>query len=815
MLASGAYNVTQDSNNSSTYLSALRQIDSIPVPDLASTLHLSSHSSAYRDEADEANDANISFLRTHLDPQEEWRAQNADAWEELQHRQRERERERQRRRDRGDAASTASSTGAMVAGQGNGGEDRARRERLQRVLNRLNRMHSPSGPWLTESMRARMQAAMGGGESTYGERIPSENSLYDWSPMGDLQRELDREPQRQEEADVDDELRVERDIERATMLIYTELRRDQPNTHLDVLRATARARAREQIETEREAARRRAYSSILSMHNSNNHAAMSSAYNASANEPPLRNQALLQSVRRHPRFPQRSREYMQRYVIDRERYQYDSDERDRWQEQRARWSGNDGNWPHSPLRNTDSDGHDLSRMAWQNHSTSSVDRQSSERRTVYRRNYLENPSRHRPTDRTPEPSEWLQKTITYLAQLRDCADYEEALSRAVDADFLTKEFMGEKQDDFLFDIDDVPRPQETSWLAPGAVFAGSQHATSAYSLIRQADNESQTNSNTSNVPPHVWQSMTSAERRRAGHHQEARRSASMQRILDRANAMVAPDPPEQQHQQQQQPQEQRQQPQHSQRASNAPDRWPVKVTIHAVDWERMTIAATMEAYNVPHQNSSYSSIISAANASAHTHNVNPDTDMPDASSPHPPIQPKSSSITTYLEGEIIDLAQHTLLTESYPSDKRNDAVYWRKLEPFSHLAHDDDMTRNLVSKRALEDLNSKYILMRWKERCFIPASSTSTLSTSTAHTVNTASRNDVWDGARPWMHQGDAVMAETGEGCGLTISGFYYVCLRREDGGIEGLYCDPDSSPYQHLKLGRVGGGVFPTWSFT
>lgn len=36
---------------------------------------------------------------------------------------------------------------------------------------------------------------------------------------------------------------------------------------------------------------------------------------------------------------------------------------------------------------------------------------------------------------------------------------------------------------------------------------------------------------------------------------------------------------------------------------------------------------------------------------------------------------------------------------------------------------------------------------------------------------------------------------------GLTISGFYYIVLRRDTGKIEGLYYDPGSSPYQQLTL--------------
>ena len=48
---------------------------------------------------------------------------------------------------------------------------------------------------------------------------------------------------------------------------------------------------------------------------------------------------------------------------------------------------------------------------------------------------------------------------------------------------------------------------------------------------------------------------------------------------------------------------------------------------------------------------------------------------------------------------------------------------------------------------------------------------------------------------------------------GLTISGFYYVSLRREDGHIEGLYYDPSSTPYQHLSL-TPEKRKFPSFAF-
>jgi hypothetical protein len=47
----------------------------------------------------------------------------------------------------------------------------------------------------------------------------------------------------------------------------------------------------------------------------------------------------------------------------------------------------------------------------------------------------------------------------------------------------------------------------------------------------------------------------------------------------------------------------------------------------------------------------------------------------------------------------------------------------------------------------------------------------------------------------------------------LTISGFYYVSMRRDDGRIEGLYYDPNSSPYQHLSL-MPERRMFPTYQF-
>ena len=111
------------------------------------------------------------------------------------------------------------------------------------------------------------------------------------------------------------------------------------------------------------------------------------------------------------------------------------------------------------------------------------------------------------------------------------------------------------------------------------------------------------------------------------------------------------------------------------------DRWDVKVTVDSIDYSAMTLSGTMEAFDVPDKNS----------------------------------PTKVSSITTYLEGEIIDFNIFTLETKSFKSDTRVDGMYWRKLPPFKDLIDDEAMAKNLLSQEWLrKELMEKWILMRWK-----------------------------------------------------------------------------------------------------
>jgi hypothetical protein len=224
--------------------------------------------------------------------------------------------------------------------------------------------------------------------------------------------------------------------------------------------------------------------------------------------------------------------------------------------------------------------------------------------------------------------------------------------------------------------------------------------------------------------------------------------------------------------------------------------------LHSIDYENMTLSATMVAYGVPaYQHSSTTTV--PLHPSSATTSSNPDnyshplqrssstpTTQPSTSSSCPRLTPQKS-IKTYLEGEIIDFRNNTLLTERFKSTPLNDITYWRKLAPFrSHPSlSDDELVRRLVSRSFLSDLMNNYILMRWKERCFVGREGTPGLRTA---------------------GEGGAE-----DSYGLTISGFYYVCLRRSDGRVEGLYCDPQSSPYQGLRLERRRDGwVWPAQEF-
>jgi hypothetical protein len=367
----------------------------------------------------------------------------------------------------------------------------------------------------------------------------------------------------------------------------------------------------------------------------------------------------------------------------------------------------------------------------------------------------------------------MNRAVVYLGNLRQSTCYKDSLGYAVDARFVTKEFFEERHDDFVLDLNALPLIHPTSLLSRGTKFKGCQRANPdlpTRTRRRRWDEE---------IPWDAFQNTSQEYLPRLTLDDPTRPASSANMIPPHALRERA-----------------------GTRYPLHPDQWPVEVTIHNVNWETLTLSATMEAQNVPSH---------APLTTRHPRSSSPDS-LPDLLNPDgtpyiepsgPPQLPPLSlldgggddpsksveevplkTITTYLEGEILDFRHHTLLTESYPSTPTTDITYWRKLPPFSHSS-DTDLTSSLLSKSFLSDLMQRYVLMRWKEKCFVT------------------------DGNCENEAGGPA------EGCGMTISGFYYVCLDRATGGVEGLYCDPMSSPYQHLVLERdVGGSRFWGWEF-
>eukprot|EP00850_Spirogloea_muscicola_P016818 SM000139S00135 [mRNA] locus=s139:338000:339860:+ [translate_table: standard] len=97
--------------------------------------------------------------------------------------------------------------------------------------------------------------------------------------------------------------------------------------------------------------------------------------------------------------------------------------------------------------------------------------------------------------------------------------------------------------------------------------------------------------------------------------------------------------------------------------------------------------------------------------------------------------------------------------------QETDVCHWSKFPSFGPLR--DAVQRD--GGKSIDLATYPCVFMRWKEKFFVNA----------------------------------------GSECGLTIAGFYYVCLAREDGAIHGFYYDPHSSPFQKLELQPTNEGRF------
>lgn len=138
-------------------------------------------------------------------------------------------------------------------------------------------------------------------------------------------------------------------------------------------------------------------------------------------------------------------------------------------------------------------------------------------------------------------------------------------------------------------------------------------------------------------------------------------------------------------------------------------------------------------------------------------------DVPNADSP----------VVTFWTGEIIDNTNYFFRTRRWGAKIEQDVDHWKKFLAFAPMhrlvAHD--------SADQIDLSQSRYIFMRWKEVFFV----------------------------------------SPGEDCGLTIAGFYYVCMDRHTGSILGYYYDPHCQPFQRLQLNAKTssqGHVFADYEF-
>lgn len=126
------------------------------------------------------------------------------------------------------------------------------------------------------------------------------------------------------------------------------------------------------------------------------------------------------------------------------------------------------------------------------------------------------------------------------------------------------------------------------------------------------------------------------------------------------------------------------------------------------------------------------------------------------------------------------------------------------------LGGEDILASHLRSRDWIENvLLRDWILMRWKERCFIrPIQSTSIGQDGAPAVVEAAAPTATIHRTEAGATTNGTSTSSDPSSLGLTISGFYYVALRRQTGEIDGLYFDPGSAPFQVLALRPVAINV-------
>ncbi|KAI7613886.1 hypothetical protein KC343_g10703, partial [Hortaea werneckii] len=683
---------------------------SSPVPDLASTLHPAA-STQPMSAADDADEANSAFLRDALEVLERDPRQAIDGGNGTRSTTHIDPLRDPRRRPPVEDARVEEAAAGMSHRQAAGetSEDLSRRERLQRVLARLNRLHEPAS---TATSVAAVPAR--GEREAYSNRTPEPHmqSLYDWAPAGqDRDSEMaGAEGDGQGNGASSQQQQHHGGDGRELDAILRELRRQQ---QAPLAETGGSAEILRMLSQSQGAHRRRSHPrGNGSVEQSHGHENTLAPLRSNTLDIAERRERLRERERRRRENEwvslraraalQRSREAsadgssaspsatdrMLRYVLERERRGVSEEE------DRARGTG----W-FRPSPPTPVPGHDglaqyqqrIPNAMRQSHDASWMlpppstgpdgftgDRDRAERVEAFRRGYLaENVPGGGGPPRLPRiltppvaPSmstnaawasgstssgstAFLENAMKYLSDLRSCHSYEDALSAAIDHGLATKEFFADKHDDFIMDLHGNEEDSEehsfpwSSWLQPGTVFDGHQYAMNGNSSSSIAHNIEQIN-------PYYH---SSSSRSAFDHPPGSSRVAIPPAPFDATRPWLSHIPPSH--------------PSHFDgRSTNSTsdDQWPVRVVINSVDPEKMTLQGTMEAYDVPQHPQPHHILTGGPNNPNSSTSTQPTSNSEPTTSPprRPRAGKKHAPITTFLEGQILSLNPHSFLTPAPP-----------------------------------------------------------------------------------------------------------------------------------------------------
>lgn len=134
------------------------------------------------------------------------------------------------------------------------------------------------------------------------------------------------------------------------------------------------------------------------------------------------------------------------------------------------------------------------------------------------------------------------------------------------------------------------------------------------------------------------------------------------------------------------------------------------------------------------------------------------------------LTPQYPKLSTFFDAEVVG-DRHGFKTGKWDASWKTDLQHWRRFDKFAEVEDrclDDDFVYDVAG--------SDMIFMRWKERFIMPVQRTKLK--------------------------------------GASFAGFYYICLNRRTGCIDGLYYHAQSEMYQRLYLALEETRAFQTYEF-